>query len=253
MISELARQLHAEPSGVITDIGEGDEMYRPDRHDVYFRQALSALRCIRLALLTAGKREVHSLLDFPCGHGRVLRMLKAEFPDAKLTAGDINEDGVDFCERVFGAKPIYSAPRAKDVEIHDQFDLIWCGSLLTHLDLDRWEEFFNLLADSVAERGLFVFTAFGNWAASRLRSGEYDYNLDEDGVERILAAFDQDGFGYSDYPGQALSGMSLTSPEWLLAQLAAHPELRLVSFMPRGWGRHQDVLACVKQTSVTGR
>jgi SAM-dependent methyltransferase len=247
MISELTRQLQAEPKGVITEIGDGDEMYRPDRHDVYFQQALSALRCIRLAMLSAGKQDVESLLDFPCGHGRVLRMLKAEFPEARLTAGDLNEAGVQFCERVFGAKPIYSAKRAGDVEIDDQFDLIWCGSLLTHLDLDRWEEFFSLLASSAAGRGLFVFTAFGNWAASRLRSGEYDYNMGEDGAARILAAFDRDGFGYSDYPGQTLSGMSLTSPEWLFSRLAAHPELGLVNYMPRAWGRHQDVLACVKK------
>jgi SAM-dependent methyltransferase len=247
MINELTRQLQAEPKGYITEIGDGDEMYRPDRHDVYFQQAFSALRCIRLAMLAAGKRDVESLLDFPCGHGRVLRMLKAEFPEANLAAGDLNEAGVQFCERVFGANPIYSAQRAEDVEIDEQFDLIWCGSLLTHLDLDRWDGFFDLLANSTAERGLFVFTAFGNWAASRLRSGEYDYSLGKDGAARILAAFENGGFGYSDYPGQTLSGMSLTSPEWLFAKLATHSELRLVNYMPRAWGRHQDVLACVKE------
>jgi SAM-dependent methyltransferase len=246
MISELIERLDAEPEGVITEVDEADEMYRPDRRDTYFEMARSALRCIRLAMLAAGKREVESVLDFPCGHGRVLRMLKAEFPQARLTAGDINSDGVRFCERVFGANPIHSGVNAGDVEIAEQFDLVWCGSLLTHLDMDRWHGFFSLLADAVANRGLLVFTAFGDWAAGRLRSGEFQYGLGQDEVEGMLRSYERSGFGYADYPGQTLSGMSLTSPAWLFGQLETRADLRLVSYAPRGWGGHQDVVACVK-------
>ena len=47
------------------------------------------------------------MLDFACGHGRVMRTLKAAFPDALLTACDIDRDGVDFCARTFGAAPVY--------------------------------------------------------------------------------------------------------------------------------------------------
>jgi hypothetical protein len=70
---DLIERLGAAPEGVITEISEADEMYRPDRLDWYFQMGQSALRCIRLAMLAADKREVRNLLDFPCGHGRVLR------------------------------------------------------------------------------------------------------------------------------------------------------------------------------------
>jgi hypothetical protein len=125
-------------------------------------------------------------------------------------------------QRIFGAKPIYSSLDAAEVEIDDQFDLVWCGSLLTHLGLDRWNAFFSLLVDSVEEDGLFVFTAFGDWVASRMRNA------------------------YEDYPGQVDSGMSLTSPAWVFEKLATRPELRLVGHFPRAWGEHQDVWVCVK-------
>ena len=246
MIKELCEWLDAEPDGVITEISEVDEMYRPDRLDFYFEMGRSALRCIRLAMLVAGKRDVRSLLDFPCGHGRVLRMLKAEFPQARFSAGDINEDGVRFCERIFGAKPIYSSLDAAEVEIDDQFDLVWCGSLLTHLGLDRWNAFFSLLVDSVEEDGLFVFTAFGDWAASRMRNGVYNYRMNDDQIEWLLNDYERDGFAYEDYPGQVDSGMSLTSPAWMFEKLATRPELRLVGHFPRAWGGHQDVWVCVK-------
>jgi hypothetical protein len=173
-------------------------------------------------------------------------MLKAEFPQARLTAGDLNQDGVLFCERVFGAKPIFSAERAADVEIDDQFDLLWCGSLLTHLDLDRWHEFFELLVEAIEHQGLFVFTAFGDWAASRMRARAFTYRMTDDLIEQMLDEYERSGFAYSDYPGETLSGMSLTSPPWLFTQLGKTPELRLVGYWPRAWSEHQDVVACVR-------
>jgi hypothetical protein len=147
--------------------------------------------------------------------------------------------------------PIYSGLRAEDVEIAERFDLIWCGSLLTHLDLDRWQAFFSLLADCVADQGLFVFTAFGDWAASRLRAGQFTYRLGQDEIERILRSYDRDGFGYVDYPGEALSGMSLTSAPWMFRHLETRADLRVVSYAQRAWGGHQDVVTCMK-TSVAG-
>ena len=92
---------------------------------------VSALQRIRDALEAAGKDRVSSILDFPSGHGRILRVLKAAFPDARLAAGDLNRDAVDFCAQTFGAAPIYSAQRPEDITIDDSYDLIWCGSLLT--------------------------------------------------------------------------------------------------------------------------
>jgi hypothetical protein len=200
MISELIERLEAQPEGVISEVSEADEMYRADRRDIYFEMGRSALRCIRLAMLTAGKRDVHSLLDFPCGHGRVLRMLKAEFPQARLTAGDINVDGVRFCERVFGANPIYSGLHATDVKIAEQFDLIWCGSLLTHLDLDRWHAFFSLLADCVADQGCSSSPPLVIGPPVDCGPGIH-VQLGQDEIERVLQSYDRDGFGYVELPG----------------------------------------------------
>jgi len=74
----------------------------------YFLSGYSALSCIRKALDQAGKKSVPSILDFACGHGRVLRSLAANFPEATLTAVDSNKGGVDFCAKAFAAKSVYS-------------------------------------------------------------------------------------------------------------------------------------------------
>lgn len=245
-LTRLSHLLAQPPAEVEQEIAAGDEMYIEGRRDPYFEAGRSALRAIKLALLAAGKERPARILDFPCGHGRVLRMLKAAFPDAALTAGDLNAEGVSFCERTFGATPVNSALYAEEVEIDGKFDLVWCGSLLTHLDLDRWDGFFSLLTNSVDEGGVLVFTAFGRYPAERIRRKEFDYGLDEQGARKILSEFDRDGFGYADYAGQTLSGMTLSSPSWLCEKIARTPDFRLVSYTERGWSAHQDVIAVTR-------
>jgi SAM-dependent methyltransferase len=82
-------------------IAETDGMF--ERHlpherawNHYFYCGRSALGAIRLALAAAGTSKVRSILDLPCGHGRVLRVLKAAFPEAELHACDLDRTGVDF-------------------------------------------------------------------------------------------------------------------------------------------------------------
>src|SRR5436309_14349941 len=113
-------------------------MWRSDSK-YYFEYGETAVRLIRLAMDATGTGQVptHNVLDFPSGHGRVLRTLKAAFPRARLTACDIDHDAVDFCAETFGAEPIYSDEDPRAIELPGQYDLIWCGSLFTHLDAPR--------------------------------------------------------------------------------------------------------------------
>lgn len=173
-------------------------------------------------------------------------MLKAAFPAAELTACDLNHEGVDFCARVFGANPVYSALEAAEVRLEGSFDLIWSGSLVTHLDLDRWQAFFSLYERCLAPGGLLVLTTFGRWPAERLRRREFTYDMTEAEIPNLLHDLDRDGFAYSDYPGATLSGMSLTAPSWVVRHIEERTELRLVSYTERGWNDHQDVVACAR-------
>ena len=113
-----------------------------------------------------------SALDLPSGHGRVLRWIKAEFPDARLGAGDIDHDGVEFCAATFGATPVYGREDPADVEIDAPYELIWCGSLFTHLPPERWEGFLALFERALVPGGLLVFTTHGRRIAERIRDPE---------------------------------------------------------------------------------
>src|SRR6476620_8602013 len=94
-------------SNVIRTISPDEEMPIQDI-EIYFSAGRSAVACINLAMHAAQKSasDVTRILDLPCGHGRILRYLKAAFPEAEITACDIRRDAVDFCASTFGAVPV---------------------------------------------------------------------------------------------------------------------------------------------------
>ena len=237
-----AQPLEGEPSNVIRDISPRDSMYDGDEA-AYFESGRSALACIRQAMLAVGKQDVSSILDLPCGYGRVGRTLRAAFEDAELIACDIDREGVDYCVQVLGATPVYSGYSPGEIEIPHEVDLIWCGSLLTHLDSFRWQGFLSLFARSLAEGGVLAFTTHGREAAERLRDLTMtDFSRP---VENMIADYETYGFAYSDYYESPREyGVSLSSPAWVRGELEKLPRLRLVSHTEAAWHAHQDVVVC---------
>src|SRR5712691_11392714 len=114
-------------------ISPGDGMYTGEGAH-YYKVGLSAIRCIEEAIDAANFTIVKRVLDLPCGHGRVLRFLVQRFPEAKFTASDLDRKGVDFCAQMFGAEAVHPEQDLDQFSLERQFDLIWCGSLVTHLN-----------------------------------------------------------------------------------------------------------------------
>lgn len=245
------RQVDHEPPSVITTISPADGMFSGDREH-YFWAGHSALECVRLGLERAGKTEVRSILDFPCGHGRVVRTLGAAFPAAALTVCDLDRDGVDFCARTFGATPVYSHVDPGSIRIDGSFDLIWVGSLFTHLDVERWQGFLALFRSLLAPGGVLLFTTAGRFVVRELRRGVSRLGLSPAGADAILAAYDARGYGYHGYPASPEYGVCVASPSWVVGQVERLEVLRLACATERGWLRRQDAFACVLHGDYEG-
>lgn len=230
-------------TGVIREISPADEMYRGnDEH--YFDVGASALQCVEAALLAARrpKATIAKILDLPCGHGRVLRFLKKAFPLADLTACDLNRDGVNFCAGRFGASPVLSQADPTNLPLPRDFDLVWCGSLLTHLPLAGCASFLRLFQGLLRPGGILVFTLHGRRCAAELTSGENRCGLEAAQIARLLKDYRQAGFGYVDYSDQAGYGISLAQPSYVLAHFVEQPGWRLLGYHESGWDRRQDVI-----------
>jgi hypothetical protein len=210
----------------------------------YFDIGLSALECIKRALNTANVTPT-SILDLPCGHGRVCRMLRMAFPDAHISASDLDRDGVDFCAQEFEAEPLYSREDIREVKTSRSFDLIWCGSLFTHIEGEQWAAFLEFFAEHLWPGGVLVFTTHGRRLIQYMVEGFHGYGLNPIEQRRLLEGYVNEGFGFVSPSNQAF-GLSLSSTAFVCAQIERCRTLGSIGLHEAGWYDHQDVVACVK-------
>ena len=222
---------------ICPDDGMAD--YAPE---IYFTAGRDAMRAVRLAMLAVGLEDIKSVLDFGAGGGRVLRYFKAAFPNAPLTACDILPRQVEFCESQFGATGVVSDGDPSELDLEGPFELIWSGSLLTHVDEEMWRKVLELFSRVAAYGGVIVFTAYGRLVAEMVRSGENKLNMEEEQVGEALRNYDETGFSFQK---TRWDGDTLVSREWVCRQLDRFPELDLLLYLEHGW-LGQDVIACTR-------
>jgi 2-polyprenyl-3-methyl-5-hydroxy-6-metoxy-1,4-benzoquinol methylase len=246
--------MDGESLDVIQEISRADGMYRIDP-DGYFEAGRLALRSVHLTMLAAGIEEVNRILDFASGAGRVLRTLKAAFPEASLTACDIREKCIEFCAEVLGATPVKSTERPADVQLPGPFDLIWCGSFLSHTDEHDFLDMLRFFESNLHPNGMLVFTTLGRSVLATLRSGQNMLLLSPEEARQVVEDYERTGFGFAygkRHEIDARLGWALASPTWVCGQLEQTPSLRLMVYREASW-LGQDVIGCVKRGTSGGR
>ena len=223
---------------VVREISPNDLMYTGAR-DGYFNFGRSGLQCVRRALQLTGRDNVSALLDLPSGHGRVLRFLKAAWPEAEVVACDLDRDGVDFCAATLGARPVYSEVLPRDIPLTQQFDAIWVGSLVTHLDAPQWDDFLAFWAERLLPGGALVFTFHGEHIIEACRMERTSFGIDD--LPKLVSKCDESGFAYQDYAGHDRYGISLSRSDWVRARISETRGLELLDIWPRGWFNWHDV------------
>ena len=157
----------------------------------YFTVGQSGLQAVNQVLAATNLTDVKRILDLPCGHGRVGRYLRTGFPHAEIVFCDIDRGGVDFCSNVFEGKGIYSEPDLTTVDVGKDYDLIWVGSLFTHLDHRRTTEWLAYLAGALSEPGVLIATFHGAWAIEVLKKNNQAM------VKAAMPDYRRGGYGYA--------------------------------------------------------
>jgi SAM-dependent methyltransferase len=191
------------------------------------------------------------ILDFPSGHGRALRYLRAGFPDATLYAGDINQSGLDFCKTQFSADIFLSEVDFSRVTLPANMDLILCGSLVTHLSEARAKQLIDLLCDALAPDGICLLSTHGRMY-ERYINGIAPI-IDADNWSAIVQDYQKGGYGYRDYKEFAhiQYGISLIKPEWLFDHIHTRDDLTVLFFAEKAWHGQHDVAAIQKRDLST--
>ena len=108
--------------------------------------------------------------------------------------------GVFAC--TFGARPAFSSLNLDEVSLDRKFDMIWCGSLVTHLNESGIVSLLKLFERHLAAGGLMIFTTHGDFVQRRIPTREFDYGLAQEQIDRIGIHYAAAGYGFEDYPGR---------------------------------------------------
>jgi SAM-dependent methyltransferase len=247
----IERLRHYREGGIDETISTHDNMFQARRREHYFAVGRDAVAIIALAMIKAGIEGFANVLDLPCGSGRVMRHLVRFLPDASVLACDIDPNHVHFCAQRFGAVPLLSRHDLREVSFDRPIDLIWCGSLLTHLWAPRFEETLSHMVSWLSPGGLAIFTLHGRWSIRRQTNTPHKYTTD-DTFFPVAEGVIRDGFGYVDYPNPAdrpdheRYGLSVSFPRWVTRIIEGMEDVRLLDYTERGWDNHQDVLVLRK-------
>ena len=242
-VTEVARIHERYKSGsVVRTIAPHDAMWKSGR-DWYFSVGESGLNCILAGLLLSRLETVTSILELPCGHGRVSRHLRAAFPAAELTFCDLDPSGVDFCAATFAGRGLRSLPELTAVDLGGRFDVIWVGSLFTHVERAKTERWLGFLCQHLNNDGILLASFHGLWAREvHLRHYPMIGPDEWAKIERDCA---ETGYGFAHHPGQD-NGVSLSRASTIVDLCCAIPGTRILAYSERGWAEHQDVVTLAR-------
>ena len=222
----------------------------------YAKVGNEALEIIINALLIAGKDLCKvSILDFGCGYGRVTRALVRSFTPLQIDVFDVDNYASRFCAAEFGVNCIQFTGKW-DASCFRSYDLIWVGSVFTHLSLHYTEKILLLLINILKPDGLLIFTTHGDEAILRLTKGFYRSDLSLY-VDQIVREYREDGFSFRPYiydlqKNTGTTWMSREFVERLMFRVGGEA-LTLLSFKPFGWDAHQDIYIFIKNLARNAR
>jgi SAM-dependent methyltransferase len=233
---------------ILADVDLGlhreDPMYQGNPEH-YLSVGASAYNVIAAGLQLAGKRDIAKILDFGAGAGRVTRWLHAGFPSAAITVADLSEEHLAWLEARFGAKQWVCRSDVARLQAADSYDLVWVGSVLTHLSAQKATLLLQKLLQWTNPSGLVIATTHGRRAVALQDSGRLKY-IDDRLWAMIREDYEAMGYGYADYGGQNGYGVSLTGLSWTARLLQSMAGVRLIALSEAVWDDHHDVIAIQK-------
>ena len=137
-----------------------DDMRGRGNLTAYRKVGELALEVISEAMLLGHRTKLPAILDLPCGGGRVTRHLVKFFPDLTIYVSEAEKPKEEFVSSHFKL-PKFQAPIDFVGAPSTHFDLIFVGSLLTHLDRNLFKAALDYFVTALNPNGLLVVTLHG--------------------------------------------------------------------------------------------
>ena len=234
-------------------ISPNDQMHSPDndRHYYYVGKSdlLTILNAVNIrASYPGGDAEIRRIFDFGCGHGRVTRWIRAGFRNATIDVTDFNRSGVQWCVENFDCHDTGGGIA------RDTYDLIWLGSVFTHLPEHIAVSLIDNLLAALQPNGLLIFTTQGRHSVKRMELFDWEndtrawmhYQLNRDSFNAVVEGYTNRGYGYVDYPGQTDYGVCVARNNWYADYVLKNDEITQIMFQEKGADNHQNVFGFMR-------
>lgn len=179
-----------------------------------------------LARVGSSIERIGRALDFGCGCGRLLLEAVRRWPQIRWSGSDVDKRAIDWCAaHLPGAQVVVNSPLPPLPFSDAEFDLIWCGSVFTHLDESSQDAWLGELVRTLAPAGHLLASVHGPdvWAG-----------LPQPTVRRIR----NHGFVFA-----RVAGDEGIHPKWY--QAAWHTG----DYIERHWSQFVEVAAYIPQGS----
>jgi SAM-dependent methyltransferase len=232
---------------IVRDLHPADHMFNTAARgwDDYLAVGESAASVITYVLSAGPSGDVRRFMDFGCGHGRVARHLRAMFPDTEAVFVDIDPTGAEFCATTFNGTPITSEEDFSKLKLPANMDLIWLGSVFTHLDYGRMNTLFDLLASCLSRHGVLVGTFRGQTMYDTMKElAAKDPNTQRKWGS-LLQQYEANGFGFAPYDmaENAEWGLFLSGINSVAGLGRRRGDMKMIAFREAGWAGAHDVAA----------
>ena len=227
----------------------------------HYRQVgTSALEVISQAMLLGRKTTFPKILDLPCGGGRVTRHLVKFFPESEIYVCDAEKPKEDFVASHFNL-PRYETPIDFAGEPSQRVDLIFVGSLFTHLNQDLFKAAMLYLISALEPGGLLIATLHGRDRANVFVRRQREQAATRQGLpapraellKNIEKHFFAEGFTFQQRTvvGTIPYGVTFSAPSWILKLAEARQDVTILGLQEAGWAGNQDVLVLSKKAPPT--
>ncbi len=139
----------------------------------YLKVGMEAVSIVKVCLSIINNRNVQRILDFGGGYGRVLRFLVNQFPEAQISTCELEQEPLRYCANTFGVQTFQSSTIIANLPKSKKYNLIWAGSVFTHLSQSKFKSLFEYFLDGLNEGGILVFSTHGRKVENNLRINGY--------------------------------------------------------------------------------
>jgi SAM-dependent methyltransferase len=209
------------------------------------------MEIIAEAMVLARRTSFPSVLEIPCGGGRVTRHLVRFLPDSRISVSDVEKAKQSAVSAQFGVEGVdvaadFSEPGPR------RFDLIFVGSLLTHLQEHMFVRLLDHCIDALAKDGVLIATTAGRWNAGwRIRRKSPGRGLRalrwavDTRFRRGRATFLGSTAPSQRYAG-TVYGACLAPASWVVRRVEMRGDAIVLGVKEAAWRGNQDALIVQK-------